>query len=56
MLESTTLFGERAGNADCIYVLENKGDGAVVVESGSHDELIAQGGKYMALLKAYSSA
>merc|ERR1719222_1785698 len=39
-------------NADCIYVLENSGDGAVVVESGSHDELIALNGKYKALLNA----
>lgn len=39
-------------NADCIYVLDNAGDGAVVVESGSHKELIALGGKYKALLQA----
>jgi len=39
-------------NADCIYVLENQGDGAVVVESGNHDELIAMNGKYKALLEA----
>ena len=39
-------------NADCIYVLENSGDGAVVVESGSHNELIALNGKYKALLGA----
>lgn len=39
-------------NADCIYVLENKGDGAVVVESGDHDALIALNGKYKALLEA----
>jgi ATP-binding cassette subfamily B (MDR/TAP) protein 1 len=39
-------------NADCIYVLENSGDGAVVVESGSHKELIALDGKYKALLQA----
>ena len=30
----------------CIYVLENGGDGAVVVESGSHEQLIALNGKY----------
>jgi ATP-binding cassette subfamily B (MDR/TAP) protein 1 len=41
-------------NADCIYVLENKGDGAVVVEQGSHDELIEKDGKYRMLLEAYS--
>jgi ATP-binding cassette subfamily B (MDR/TAP) protein 1 len=39
-------------NADCIYVLENAGDGAVVVEAGSHKELIALNGKYKALLDA----
>eukprot|EP00804_Cyclotella_cryptica_P002916 CCRYP_013285-RC/>CCRYP_013285-RC protein AED:0.10 eAED:0.10 QI:3315/1/1/1/0.9/0.72/11/142/467 len=39
-------------NADCIYVLENSGDGAVVVESGSHNALIDLGGKYKALLEA----
>jgi len=39
-------------NADCIYVLDNSGDGAVVVESGSHEELIALNGKYKALLEA----
>jgi len=39
-------------NADCIYVLDNSGDGAVVVESGSHKELIAFNGKYKALLEA----
>jgi ATP-binding cassette subfamily B (MDR/TAP) protein 1 len=41
-------------NADCIYVLENKGDGAIVVEHGSHDELMKRDGKYRALLEAYS--
>jgi len=39
-------------NADCIYVLENSGDGAVVVESGNHEHLIALNGKYKALLEA----
>jgi ATP-binding cassette subfamily B (MDR/TAP) protein 1 len=39
-------------NADCIYVFENAGDGAVVVESGNHKELIALNGKYKALLDA----
>jgi ABC-type multidrug transport system fused ATPase/permease subunit len=32
--------------------LDNAGDGAVVVESGSHKELIALNGKYKALLQA----
>jgi len=39
--------------ADCICVLENKGDGAKVVEVGTHDELIALGKKYHALVEAY---
>lgn len=39
-------------NADCIYVFENAGDGAVVVESGNHQELVALNGKYKALLDA----
>merc|ERR1712032_1368225 len=39
-------------NADCIYVLENQGDGVVVVEAGNHDDLIAMNGKYKALLEA----
>jgi len=39
-------------NADCIYVFENAGDGAVVVECGSHRELVALNGKYKALLDA----
>jgi len=39
-------------NADCIYVLENSGDGAIVVESGSHEQLFALNGKYKALLEA----
>jgi len=43
-------------NADCIYVLENNGDGAVVVESGNHEELVALGGKYKALLQAATDA
>lgn len=43
-------------NADCIYVLENSGDGAVVVESGNHEQLIAMNGKYKALLEATMSS
>jgi len=43
-------------NADCIYVLENNGDGAVVVESGNHEQLVALGGKYKALLQAATEA
>jgi ABC-type multidrug transport system fused ATPase/permease subunit len=43
-------------NADCIYVLENKGDGAVVVESGNHEQLVALGGKYKALLETSTDA
>jgi len=41
-------------NVDCIHVLENQGDGATVVESGSHDELIKkENGKYQLLRKIY---
>lgn len=40
--------------ADIICVLENKGDGSQVVEMGTHDELIALGQKYKALVQAYS--
>lgn len=39
--------------ADVICVLENKGDGSKVVETGTHDELIALGQKYKALVQAY---
>ena len=42
-------------DADCICVLENNGDGSRVVEMGSHDELIAMGKKYKALVQAYES-
>jgi ATP-binding cassette, subfamily B (MDR/TAP), member 1 len=40
-------------NANCICVLENNGDGSRVVEMGSHDELMALGQKYKALVQAY---
>ena len=39
-------------NADCIYVLENKGGGAEVVESGTHKELLSRGGAYAKLYHA----
>jgi ABC-type multidrug transport system fused ATPase/permease subunit len=39
--------------ADCICVLENKGDGSKVVEMGTHDELLQLGQKYKALVQAY---
>ena len=41
-------------NADCIYVLENSGDGGTVVESGTHEELLAKNGKYTKLQQAYA--
>lgn len=42
-------------HADCICVLENQGDGSRVVEMGNHDELIALGQKYKALVQAYEN-
>lgn len=39
--------------ADCICVLENQGDGSKVVEMGTHEELLALGQKYKALVQAY---
>lgn len=39
--------------ADVICVLENKGDGSKVVETGTHDELMRLGKKYKALVQAY---
>ena len=41
--------------ANCICVLENSGDGSKVVEMGTHDELIALGQKYQALVQAYDN-
>ena len=42
-------------NADCIFVLENQGDGAIVVEKGRHEDLMALNGKYKALRDAYDT-
>lgn len=41
-------------DADVICVLDNNGDGSKVVESGTHDELMALGLKYKALVEAYT--
>jgi len=40
--------------ADIICVLDNDGDGSKVVEKGTHDELMALGKKYKALVEAYA--
>ena len=37
-------------NSDCIYVLSRAGNGSKVVESGTHDALVAVGGVYAKLL------
>jgi len=42
-------------DADVICVLENSGDGSRVVETGSHEELMALGKKYKALVEAYET-
>ena len=40
-------------NATRICILENTGEGARVVEQGTHDELMKAGGRYVALRAAY---
>ena len=54
---STIVIAHRLStirNADKIYLIDNaNGDGGVVAESGTHDQLMARGGKYKALVSAY---
>jgi ABC-type transport system involved in Fe-S cluster assembly fused permease/ATPase subunit len=53
---STIVIAHRLStirNADKIYLLENSGEGGVVVEHGTHDALMRAGGKYRALTAAY---
>lgn len=42
-------------NCDIICVVNNDGDGSVIAEQGSHDDLMAKEGLYMKLVQAYSS-
>merc|ERR1712150_42996 len=56
-LQTTVIVAHRLStirNADVICVLDNDGDGSKVVERGTHDELMALGKKYKALVEAYS--
>eukprot|EP00546_Thalassionema_frauenfeldii_P014009 CAMPEP_0178930166 /NCGR_PEP_ID=MMETSP0786-20121207/21060_1 /TAXON_ID=186022 /ORGANISM="Thalassionema frauenfeldii, Strain CCMP 1798" /LENGTH=1444 /DNA_ID=CAMNT_0020606615 /DNA_START=119 /DNA_END=4453 /DNA_ORIENTATION=+ len=56
-LQTTVIIAHRLStirNADVICVLDNDGDGSKVVERGTHDELMALGKKYKALVEAYS--
>ena len=54
---STIVIAHRLStirNADKIYLIDNaNGDGGIVAESGTHDQLMARGGKYKALVSAY---
>ena len=55
--QTTVIIAHRLStirNADCIYVLENAGDGGMVVEQGTHDELMALNGKYRKLAQSYN--
>jgi len=40
-------------HSDCIYVMDNDGSGAQVIESGTHDQLIKMDGVYKKLWNAF---
>eukprot|EP00605_Chrysophyceae_sp_TOSAG23-4_P002622 GSChrysophyteH1.ASY1.ANO1.2894.1 assembled CDS len=57
-LRTTIVIAHRLSTirtCDVICVVNNDGDGASIVEKGTHDELVALNGKYRQLLDAYKS-
>ena len=55
-LRTTVIIAHRLStirNCDIICVVSNDGDGSVIAEKGTHDELLKKGGKYKKLLEAY---
>ena len=55
-LRTTVIIAHRLStirNCDIICVVSNDGDGPVIAEKGTHDELLKKGGKYKKLLEAY---
>ncbi|GMI17574.1 hypothetical protein TrLO_g3918 [Triparma laevis f. longispina] len=55
-MRTTVIIAHRLStirNCDIICVVNNDGDGSVIAEKGSHEELMKKGGKYKKLLDAY---